>query len=422
MKRVVLIAIVVSGAALRLLWLDSLPAVVTNHEATVAVHAWRGNFRLWWVGEEIVSPVPWLLATASLKLFGLSTFALRLPIALAGILSVYLLYRLARRWFNENGALVAAAILALAPWHVHLSRFFIEEVILLAAVLALLVGVAERRMWATSIAVVAVIFSSWHWLDRLRVAMVDGVALWFLNIFKYLSFDWLFFRGDKYVLHGIGDLGQLYTLLIPFFLIGLFVCWERKIGRVVLLLTAVFVAAASLSRFSPEARASLLAAPWIMLIIGTGADRSVSWTRKKLPRVFPLIALVFGAVALYQVISYVHFYTVHFGKRSGSEWSFVYKQVAPFVAGVYDQYDQIVVSSHYGAAAEQMMFHAPGDSPIKSGEAVKIHYGTPEKLDAIGPNTLLVLEQHLKPGNAVKLKEFRLANDITAMVAWETQR
>lgn len=421
MKNVLLIAIILLSAVFRLLWLDSLPAVVTNHEATLAVNAWREDLRLWWVGEEIVSPLPWLLGVVSLKILGLSTFALRLPVALAGTVSVYLLYLLGRRWFNENVALIAAGVMAISPWHVHLSRFFIEEVILLTAVLGLAWGLSERRKALLVVSALAVLLSSWHFLDRVRVALVDSVSIWFLNLFTYLSFDWLFFRGDKYFLHGIGDLGQLYTLLVPFFLSGLFVCWERKVGRLVLLLTILFVATASLSRFSPEARASLLAAPWIILITAVGADRSILWVRKRWQHTFPLIALGVCVIALYQIVSYVHFYMVHFGKRSGSEWSAVYKQVAPYIVEQYGTHDAIIVSNHYGAAREQLVFHAPKGSVLRERSASKIVYGVPDKLDRVPPGTLLFLEPEFNLKNAHRVREFKLVNNVPALIAWEIQ-
>lgn len=57
------------------------------------------------------------------KLLGLNEWAVRLPSALAGIGTVYIVYLLAKLlWQDEVLGLVWAAILAILPWHIHFSR------------------------------------------------------------------------------------------------------------------------------------------------------------------------------------------------------------------------------------------------------------------------------------------------------------
>jgi len=54
---------------------------------------------------------------------GLNVLTTRLPAALAGILCVPLIYWVGKRLFGTATGLVAAAMLALNPWHLFLSRF-----------------------------------------------------------------------------------------------------------------------------------------------------------------------------------------------------------------------------------------------------------------------------------------------------------
>lgn len=56
------------------------------------------------------------------KLLGLNAWAVRLPSALAGVLSIYLTYLVTRKIFNEKGALWASLLLSISPWHIMLSR------------------------------------------------------------------------------------------------------------------------------------------------------------------------------------------------------------------------------------------------------------------------------------------------------------
>ena len=48
--------------------------------------------------------------------------ALRLPSALAGVATIYALYRLGAELFSRRLGLLAAALLAVSPWHIYLSR------------------------------------------------------------------------------------------------------------------------------------------------------------------------------------------------------------------------------------------------------------------------------------------------------------
>src|SRR5438552_2197088 len=60
-------------------------------------------------------PVGFWLQVASAKLFGFTPFSVLLPQALAGVLSVLLLYSLVRRHFGVMAGLLAALALALSP-------------------------------------------------------------------------------------------------------------------------------------------------------------------------------------------------------------------------------------------------------------------------------------------------------------------
>ena len=92
------------------------------------------------------------LAIAKLKAFllrdsGLSTIAVRLVPALFGIATVWLALTLRRR-IGAIGALTAAALIALSPGNVYISRYFIHEAQFVFFTLAL--AVAALRYWETA--------------------------------------------------------------------------------------------------------------------------------------------------------------------------------------------------------------------------------------------------------------------------------
>lgn len=72
-------------------------------------------------------PLIFLVENISMKVFGENNSAFRLPSAILGIASVYLLYLIARRIFNEKTAIVAAAVYAVTLNAVYISRLALQE-------------------------------------------------------------------------------------------------------------------------------------------------------------------------------------------------------------------------------------------------------------------------------------------------------
>lgn len=85
-----------------------------------------------------------LLARGSTDLFGTSEWALRLLPGLFGALSPLLLYRWGRRLVGEPEALLAAALLAVHPFHVYLSRY---ARVYSVAIALLLLGYLVPHQW-----------------------------------------------------------------------------------------------------------------------------------------------------------------------------------------------------------------------------------------------------------------------------------
>jgi predicted membrane-bound mannosyltransferase len=73
-------------------------------------------------GDLISTSYMWL-TVPSIWLFGLDEFAVRLPAALAGIVTVFVLYKLGGAVVNRWVGLVAALLLAISAWHIQVSRY-----------------------------------------------------------------------------------------------------------------------------------------------------------------------------------------------------------------------------------------------------------------------------------------------------------
>jgi 4-amino-4-deoxy-L-arabinose transferase-like glycosyltransferase len=92
------------------------------------------------------------LTALPIKIFGLNEFATRLPSALAGAITVWLIYLLAKEIFNDKKvALVAALFLSISPFHVVFSRGatdgIVEMMFVVAGFVALLKFWKQEKIW-----------------------------------------------------------------------------------------------------------------------------------------------------------------------------------------------------------------------------------------------------------------------------------
>lgn len=120
--KIALALIVAAGAALRLyqldansLWVDEIGQVLVARDGV-----WLTLQRV--TSHAAAAPLDYIV-TSLMWQFSKDDFALRLPAALWGILSIYFLYRLGESiWSSRQVGLVAAALLAIVPAHIEYSR------------------------------------------------------------------------------------------------------------------------------------------------------------------------------------------------------------------------------------------------------------------------------------------------------------
>ncbi|MBI5151210.1 MAG: glycosyltransferase family 39 protein [Candidatus Pacebacteria bacterium] len=168
---ILLLIILVVAAALRLYKLGTVPASMYIDEVAIGVdaksiaqtgrdihgNAWYqpifpsyGDFKL---------PVYIWLASLTVKFFGATEFAVRLPSAIAGVISVYCVYHLICLLFSSHKrkeviALSTAFLLAITPWSLLFSRTGFEghvgQMMLLVSVLCAFT--IQKRAWMSVVA------------------------------------------------------------------------------------------------------------------------------------------------------------------------------------------------------------------------------------------------------------------------------
>lgn len=129
-----ILLIVLLSLVLRVFNLSTNRPSLTNDEAAIGYNAYSilhtlkdehgeflpvvfKSFGDWKPGLYIYTTVPFVAA------LGMTEMAVRLPSALAGVLAVYLLYRIVLLLFDDKRlALFSAFFLSINPWHIHFSR------------------------------------------------------------------------------------------------------------------------------------------------------------------------------------------------------------------------------------------------------------------------------------------------------------
>lgn len=124
-------ALVAAGLVLRLyqlgyekLWLDeAFTATIVSYDIpTLLAHypVFSPHPYVEWLSAS--PPLYFLVTWPVTALFGRSEFWLRLPSALAGTATIYLVYRLGRRMFNRRVGVIAAAFLTVSQFHIQYSQ------------------------------------------------------------------------------------------------------------------------------------------------------------------------------------------------------------------------------------------------------------------------------------------------------------
>ena len=154
------LALILVGAAVRLLWLGEVPEGAHQDEASVGYDAWallehgidRHGYRYpvqfvaWGSGQDALYGY---LSMPFIKLLGLNLLSIRLAHAILGVAALFVMYAVGRRLVDGSFALCALFVLAISPWHVMVSRWGSESnllpVLLLFAFALLLRGLRTPR-------------------------------------------------------------------------------------------------------------------------------------------------------------------------------------------------------------------------------------------------------------------------------------
>lgn len=89
-----------------------------------------------------------------IKIFGLTTFAIRIPQMIWGVLSLYFIYALTKKIYNTKAGLCAMGLLAICPWHILMNRWALDcnfaPAMLLIATYFFVLGIDNNKFFMLS--------------------------------------------------------------------------------------------------------------------------------------------------------------------------------------------------------------------------------------------------------------------------------
>src|SRR3989344_4727435 len=369
-----LIPILLLAAFLRFYKLGQVPSGFVNDEAAFGYNAYSilktgrdefGQFLpvIFHSFGEGKLPGYIYLTIPSVLIFCLNEFAVRLPSALFGTLTVWLIYELVKKTGKDiTWALLAALVLATLPWHIHFSRAAFEaNVALFFVTLGTWLWFKKRRSLSLASFIVSLFTYNaarlfvplWFaWLVRALHNKPVEYGLDFLRRYSsHFSPEFLFFSGDPVrPRYRVPDIGQLLWIEIPFLVIGLY--WtvkKRHWWLLVWLLLAPLPAALTFE--TPSAIRSYLMIGPLVLMIGFGLEKA-----KKL---WPLIFILF----VYNLIHYLDAYFVHAPVHQPYEWQGGYKELVGRVNQLMPNYDRAEITDSRGTAYIYFLFYTQYDPP-----------------------------------------------------------
>lgn len=257
---------------------------------------------------------------------GVNSFVLRLPTALTSIATIGLFYALIQRLSKKHLlAFYSALFLSLMPWHIEQSRIISPPMIGLGVILVLALSLTFTKTKIIKLICIGIAVGLFYivypafWLFHLPYQFPEA-GHYIDNIFKLVSFEFLFFKNDAFWSGGIREYGVMLPAAIPLFITGGLVILSRiKWQDFKLVLPYILVLLiASASPLFPEEREYFLATPYFAIVLGMGAFTIHKYFRKS-HLILKAAAVLLILMLAYEYSVFTHYYIVHYAQRISNE-------------------------------------------------------------------------------------------------------
>ncbi len=341
------------------------------------------------------------------KFFGLNEFSLRLPAVLFSLGTIILVFFLSKSLFeNTLVGLFSSFLLTISPWFFIFSRtgyeataglfFFImgiflwleyrrNKIFLIISSLSFILSIYSYNAFIIlSLLVLPILFI---WLIRSNVLKKTSLLLivpiilitvgylpmivslshgssrlevvgifnnskpqilkeLLINYTKHFNPGFLFLSGDVNLRSQQKGFGQIYIIEVPFLIIGIIASLRKKRFNYLFPVYVLFISTipAAITKESPHALRSILAAPFISLISAFGISLVCLKIKKGFRNFFyPALATVF----LIFFANYDYAFLRNYNKDSYNDWQYGYKKIFLDYSKEFKKYNHIIVSDRY---------------------------------------------------------------------------
>lgn len=317
------------------------------------------------------------------KAIGLNEYAVRLPAVIYSLGTLIVLYLLTKKITGKKRvSILASFILTLSPWFFIFSRtgyeataglfFFLlgtylflladkSKYFLLAAVIGFIASLYSYNSFRIIVPIWFIPLSIYRYRDLVKLknewififvsglifvsslipiyrlykfdaggarfaqVEVSGKLAFVKNYFSHFDPKFLFINGDSNPRSQIPGHGQLYWFEIPLILAGLVAIFKSKKAIYYLPLITLLIAPipAALTKESPHALRSLLAAPSFAIITALG----IMILRENFKKVGGVILFIVVAAYYLSFELYMTDFITKYPKETASDWQYQYKEI-----------------------------------------------------------------------------------------------
>jgi len=198
------------------------------------------------------------------------------------------------------------------------------------------------------------------------------------NYFESFSPQFLFLNGDLNFRHSSGGNGELYLLLLPFFLIGLFSFFKerKKYQKFLIYLMLIAPLPSVITKDGGQHAIRLLfLMPIILMIIAFGFIQFFLWLKKNLKqnwlKIFVYVFLILFFI--FNFVFYLHQYFWHYPKESWRYWAYGYQQAMLKMKNWENDYDLVVINNSYEPSILWFLFWTKYDPQKLIGTDIQHH-------------------------------------------------
>jgi len=176
---------------------------------------------------------------------------------------------------------------------------------------------------------------------------------WLGKYLNYFNFQFIFLDGMQFTKPGYPNVGILYLVDLPIFLLGIFYLVKSKnnlLKKITLLWFLLGPLPASFTMNEQHPLRSLVWIPAFSIIIACGFEQVL---RLKIKKIFLTSYFI---LLFINVLYFIDIYKYQSPKHFSEYWQYGYKQIAQYACENKDKYDEVIISDTFGS-----------DGPLNTG-------------------------------------------------------